>query len=91
MAEQIENNVLDECDIASVFEENDRSIGIAKIVGNFPRNRNIDEILIDGLECDICSSIIPIERQRVVLTMKETCDYCAGCQEILDKKDRLYA
>lgn len=91
MAEKIDNEVLDECDIASVFEENDRNIGIAKIVGGFPRNRNIEDILIEGLECDICSSIIPIERQRVVLTMKESCDHCAGCQEILDRKERMYA
>lgn len=91
MTDKIDNNVLDECEIAAVFEENDRNVGIAKIVGHFPRNRNIEELLNVALECDICSSIIPIERQRVVLTMKESCDYCAGCQEILDRKDRLYA
>lgn len=91
MTEKINDDVLDECDIASVFEENERNIGIAKIVGVFPRNRDIEVLLIEGLECDICSSIIPVERQRVVLTMKETCDYCAGCQEILDRKEKMYA
>jgi RNA polymerase-binding transcription factor DksA len=91
MADISDTNVLDECEIAAVFEENDRNVGIAKIVGHFPRNRNIDELLDNELECDICGAEIPVERQRVVLTMKESCDHCAGCQEILDKKDRLYA
>lgn len=92
MVDITNNEVLDECDIASAFEENERNISIARILSGVPRNRKIEDIVtIEGLECDICGTVIPIERQRLVLTIKETCEYCVGCQDIMDKQDKLYA
>lgn len=92
MVEITNNEVLDECDIASVFEENERNISIAKILSGVPRNRKIEDIItIDDLECNLCGTIIPIERQQVVLMIKDTCEYCVGCQEIIDKQEKLYA
>ena len=88
----LNNEVLDECDIASVLEENERNFSIAKILSNKPKNRTEkDIVVIDGLECDFCGTEIPLERQRIVLTINHSCDYCVACQEIIDKQERLYA
>jgi RNA polymerase-binding transcription factor DksA len=88
----LNNDVLDECDIASVLEENERNYSIAKILSNKPKNRtDKDIVVVDGLECDLCGTEIPLERQRIVLTISHSCDYCVACQEIIDKQERLYA
>jgi RNA polymerase-binding transcription factor DksA len=88
----LNSDVLDECDIAYAFEENERALSIAKILINKPKNRtDRDLVLVDGLECDLCGYEIPLERQRIVLTINLTCEYCVACQEIIDKQERLYA
>lgn len=87
----LNNEVLDECDIASVLEENERSFSIARILSNKPNRAEKDIVVIDGLECDLCGTDIPLERQRIVLTINHSCDYCVACQEIIDKQEKLYA
>lgn len=71
-------------DSAFQCEEELRNVGIANVLRDKPLECKI--ITIEGLECKICSMVIPVERQQLVLTMKETCDYCAGCQEMLERK-----
>lgn len=51
-----------------------------------PHERDIESLIVTGLECKICNFIISTERQRVVLQINTTCDYCAGCQDIMERK-----
>jgi RNA polymerase-binding transcription factor DksA len=82
--------VMDDGDIASVLEEAERSASISRILSDIPGKRNIDELIVENLQCDICLAYIPVERQRIVLTIHKTCDLCVDCQAIEDKKDRLF-
>ena len=82
--------VMDDGDIASVLEEAERSASISRILWDSPGQRNIDALIDENLQCDICSVYIPVERQRIVLTIHKTCDLCVDCQRIEDKKDRMY-
>lgn len=84
------DEVNDDGDIASMFEELDRERALHQVLGNIPQKRNIDALLEDGKLCECCEDIIPIERQRIVLTILKTCDYCVECQTLMEKQDLLY-
>lgn len=85
------SDVLDDCDVAYEMEERERNAGIQKILDNVKRNEVKETDLDPELRCDLCNSFIPIERQRIVLSMADSCDYCVCCQDYIDKKDRNYA
>lgn len=73
-------------DAAFICEEDTRRSGITKILNNIPPVRDIDALIVVSLECIICMSIIPVERQQIILTIKTSCVYCAGCQDLMDRK-----
>ncbi len=81
---------MDECDIASELEQNEREYSIQQILKNKPLERNIGELLNIDLRCNSCDDIIPIERQKIVLTLFHTCEYCVECQTIIDKELKLF-
>lgn len=86
-----QTDVLDEVDFAQILEENERQASIKAILKNKPMfPRNIESLIDPDKECDDCGSLIPVERQRVILTINNTCDYCVLCQEMIAKEDRLY-
>jgi RNA polymerase-binding transcription factor DksA len=87
----IDNEVYDEADLASIIEEMEREYAIRSITSSVPKNRDIESLLADDAECDFCGALIPIIRQRIVLSIADTCDYCVECQEIIDRKNRLFA
>lgn len=80
----------DELDIASELENREREAALFNILKNIPEKRNIEELLIKDLKCIECDDIIPIERQRIVLTIHKTCDYCIECQRLMDYESKLY-
>ena len=84
------DEVNDDGDIASIFEERDRERALHQVLGNIPEKRDIDALLEDGKLCEWCNDIIPIERQRIVLTLLKSCDYCVECQALMEKQDLLY-
>lgn len=59
---------------------------LAKILNNTTTVQNKDNVINIELECIICTAIIPVERQRLILTIKTSCEYCAGCQDLMDRK-----
>jgi RNA polymerase-binding transcription factor DksA len=85
-------DVLDDAEVASLLEQQERDSSIRAILKDKPTNlnRDIEKLIDPEKECDDCGAIIPIERQRVVLTISETCDYCVACQEIIAKELKLY-
>ena len=83
-------DIMDECDIAAELEHQDRTYAIHQILKNKPAERNIEALLDVDLECDLCYDIIPLERQRIILTIHHTCKYCVECQMIIDKENKLY-
>lgn len=84
------DEVNDECDIASMLEELDREQAVKNILINVPPKRDIDALIDVEKQCDWCGDIIPVARQRIVLTLQTTCDYCVECQQMLEKQDLLY-
>ncbi len=84
------NEVNDECDIASILEEMERENSVRHILMNVPPKRDIDALIDVEKRCDWCDDIIPIARQRIVLTLHKTCDYCVECQQLIEKQDLLY-
>jgi RNA polymerase-binding transcription factor DksA len=84
-------NHTDELDIASAIEELARAAAIKRIRSKVPTNRDIESLIIDGLECDQCGCVIPIARQRIVLSIAECCSLCVDCQQINDKREKLYS
>lgn len=82
--------MFDEGDIASMFEERDRDRALQSVISHIPPKRNIDALLEDGKHCEWCNDVIPIERQRIVLTILKTCDFCVDCQQLVEKQDLLY-
>lgn len=85
-----QHDVMSEEDLASAFEENEREYNINKIIGHIKRRVVTESDLDPDLICIECGEIIPIGRQKVVLSMHETCDYCVYCQEVNDKRDNIY-
>jgi RNA polymerase-binding transcription factor DksA len=83
-------NLPDDLDVASEMEAMDRNNAINSILNNMYHNNNIELLLDNTKTCISCSCIIPIERQRVILSIKKTCDYCAECQDYIEKSDRMY-
>lgn len=87
---ELSTDVMDECDIAAILEEAERMSLINKIRHDIPRDRDIEQLINGELQCEVCLSYIPVERQRVVLTINKTCDLCVDCQSIADKKDKMF-
>ncbi len=81
---------MDECDIASELEQNERDYSVQQILKNKPIERDIEKLLDKDLHCESCDDIIPIERQRIVLTLQHSCEYCIDCQTILEKESKLF-
>jgi RNA polymerase-binding transcription factor DksA len=84
------NEVMDECDIASAVEEAERNFAIQKILGNRSPKGNIELRLDPNKECDSCGDIIPLARQRIVLSIHKNCDLCVDCQSDRDWQERIY-
>lgn len=84
------DEVSDDGDIASIIEELDRERALHNVLGNIPPKRDIDALLEEGKLCEWCDDVIPLERQRIVLTLLKTCDYCVDCQSLMEKQDLLY-
>jgi RNA polymerase-binding transcription factor DksA len=85
-------DVLDDAEVASLLEERERNSSIQAVLRDKPSNtRNIEDLLDPDKECDDCGAIISIERQRVILTIAHTCNYCVNCQELISKEQKLYA
>jgi hypothetical protein len=87
----INSEVMSEEDVASEIEERERSFGIQRILDNIERNVVSDADLDPELTCSWCDSLIPIGRQKIVLSMANSCDYCVDCQTIIDRRERVYA
>lgn len=86
----MDGEVLDDADIAALMEENERDASIRRILSNKPRERNIEALLNPNLCCESCDTPIPIERQRIVLTINKECSMCVDCQQDYDKQERAY-
>ena len=86
----INSEVMSEEDVASEIEERERSAGIQRILDNIVRNVVSDDDLDPELTCNWCDSLIPVGRQKIVLSMSNSCDYCVDCQSIIDKQDKNY-
>jgi hypothetical protein len=84
------DGMMDECDIAAELEQHERDYSIYQILKNKPSARNMEALLDINLECELCSDIIPIERQKIILTIHHTCNYCVECQMIIDKENKLF-
>lgn len=86
-------DVLDDAEVASLLEERERNSSIQAILRDKPNNldRDIEKLIDPEKQCEDCGAIIPVERQRVILTIAKTCDYCVNCQELITKEQRLYA
>lgn len=82
--------VYDDADIASILEEMERQLALKTLTSNVSRDRDIESLLNEHLTCDKCDNIIPIERQKIILSINETCDLCVECQDIVDKKNKLF-
>jgi RNA polymerase-binding transcription factor DksA len=83
-------NHTDELDIASAIEEMSRAAAINRILSKVPVPRDIESLIIEDLECDHCGCIIPVARQRIVLSIAESCNLCVDCQQTHDKREKLY-
>lgn len=82
----------DEIEIAARFEEAEREYVINQILQKISRKpRDIESLIDDSHTCDDCGALIPIARQRAVLQVYDTCDYCIDCQTIIEKKNSLYS
>ena len=84
------DEVYDEADLAAIIEEMEREHAIRSITSRVPKDRDIESLLAEDAECDFCGALIPIIRQRIVLSIADTCEYCVECQEIIDRKNRLF-
>lgn len=85
-----DNDVKDDADVAAELEERERSYSIAKIRSSIPGIKPEDIVVDEELRCLQCDTFIPVARQRIVLTISKTCDYCVQCQNDADKRDRIY-
>ena len=85
-------DVLDDAEVASLLEEKERNSSIQAVLRNKPKNpgRDIEKLLDPSKECDDCGAIIPIARQRIVLTIADTCDLCVACQDVMQREQKLY-
>lgn len=83
-------DVMDECDIAAALEEAERAASIKRIRHDMPGDRDIEQLIVEDLQCEMCAAVIPVARQRVVLTIHKTCDLCVDCQSVVDKKEKMF-
>lgn len=82
----------DSADEASVLENNERVAAVAAILRDIPpKDRDIEKLIDPELGCDDCGVLIPVERQRIVLTIAKECNLCVYCQEIAHRAAKAYA
>jgi RNA polymerase-binding transcription factor DksA len=81
------DDVYDEAELAEFVENQERESAIFNIVKDMPAARfDPSSIVTDpNKTCEECGDLIPEERQRVILTISKSCDYCAECQGYLNK------
>lgn len=83
------DDVYDEAELAEIVERNARDASINGIRKDMPADRFDPNKVIETnptLECVECGDIIPEARQRVVLTISTSCDFCAECASYNERK-----
>ena len=82
----------DDSEFASNLENNERTSCIQAITKDIPpRDRDIESLIDPELECIDCGVLIPVARQRIVLTIAHTCTHCVYCQDRVQRTAKAYA
>jgi RNA polymerase-binding transcription factor DksA len=82
------DDVYDEAEVAEIVERQARDAAVFDILKDMPEDRFDPNAVIDTdptKECIECGELIPEARQRIVLTISKSCDYCAECQTYHEK------